>query len=74
MNFYDLLVLHTQFIMYFVLLGQSILYNAIYSFFDLSQPWESIDGIYEEELDVGWLTSVGYDGEVVATPKDSLEN
>jgi hypothetical protein len=74
MNFYDLLVLHTQFLMYFVLLGQSIVYNAIYSFLDLSRPWESLDRIHEEGLDVGWLASIGYDGEVLVTPKDSLEN
>jgi len=69
MNFHDLLVLHTQFLMYFVLLGQSILYNVIYSFLDLSQPWESLDRTYEEGLDVGCLTSIGYNGEVLATPK-----
>jgi len=29
---------------------------------------------YEEGLDVGWLTSIGYGGEVLVTPKDGLEN
>jgi hypothetical protein len=33
------------------------------SLLDLSQPWESLGGIYEEGLDVGWLISIGYDGE-----------
>jgi hypothetical protein len=73
MYFRDLLERHTQFLMYFVLLGQSILYIVIYSFLDLSWPLESLDRIYEEGLDVGWLTSIGYDGEVLATPKDRLE-
>jgi len=45
-----------------------------YSLLDLSRPWESLDRIYEEGLDVGWLTSIGYDGEVLLTPKDRLEN
>jgi hypothetical protein len=36
---------------------------------DLSRPWESLDRIYEEGIDVGWSTSSGYDGEVLATPK-----
>jgi hypothetical protein len=74
MNFHDLLVPHTQFLMYFVLLWQSFLYNVIYSFLNLSWPWESLDRIYEKGLDVGWLTIIGYYGEVLATPKDRLEN
>jgi len=45
-----------------------------YSLLDLSQPWESLDRIYEEELDVGWLTSIGYGGEVLVTHKDRLES
>ena len=44
-----------------------------WSFLDLSQPWESLDSIYEG-LDSGWSTSIGYDGEVLATPKDRLKN
>ena len=44
------------------------------SLLDLSRAWESVDRIYEEGLDVGWLTSVGYGGEVLGTPKDRLEN
>jgi hypothetical protein len=43
-------------------------------FLDLSQPWESLDRIYEEGLVVGWSTSIGYDGKVLAIPKDRLEN
>jgi hypothetical protein len=43
-------------------------------FLDLSWPWESLDRIYEEGLVVGWSTSIGYVGEVVAIPKDRLEN
>ena len=27
-----------------------------------------------EGLDVGWLTSIGYGGEVLVTPKDRLKN
>ena len=41
---------------------------------DLSRPWESLGRIYEEGLDVGWLTSTGYGGEVLVTPKDRLES
>jgi hypothetical protein len=41
---------------------------------DQSRPWESLDRIYEEELVVGWSTTIGYDGEVLAIPKDRLEN
>jgi len=41
---------------------------------DLSRPWESPDRIYEEGLDIGWLTSIAYDGEVLVKPKDRLEN
>jgi hypothetical protein len=43
-----------------------------WSFLDLSQPRESLDRIYEEGLNVGWSTSIGYNGEVLATPKDRL--
>jgi hypothetical protein len=35
---------------------------------------ESLDRIYEEGLDVGWLTSIGYGGKVLVTHKDRLEN
>jgi len=42
--------------------------------FDLSQPWESPDRMYEEGLDTGWLTSIEYGGEVLVTPKDRLES
>jgi len=45
-----------------------------YSLLDLSQPWGSLDRIYEEGLDVGWLTSIGYGGEVLVTPKDRLKS
>ena len=41
---------------------------------DLSRPWESPDRIYEEGLDIGWLTSSGYGGKVFVKPKDRLEN
>jgi hypothetical protein len=44
-----------------------------WGFLDLSRPWESLDRIYEG-LVVGWSTSIGYKGEVLATPKDRLEN
>jgi hypothetical protein len=45
-----------------------------WSFSDLSRPWESLDRIYKEGLDVGWSTIIGYDGEVLVTPEDRLEN
>jgi len=45
-----------------------------YTLSDLSRPWESLGRIYEEGLDVGWLTSIGYDGKVLVTPKDRLKN
>jgi len=45
-----------------------------WGFLDLSRPWESLDRIYEEGLVVGWSTSSGYDGKILATPKDRLEN
>jgi hypothetical protein len=31
-----------------------------------------LDRIYEEGLVFGWSTSIGYDGEVLAIPKDRL--
>jgi hypothetical protein len=43
-------------------------------FLDLSWPWESLGRIYEEGLDIGWLTSIGYGGEVLVTPIDRLES
>jgi len=36
---------------------------------DRSWFWEFVGRIYEEGLDVGWLTRIGYDGEVLAIPK-----
>jgi len=45
-----------------------------WDFLDLSRPWEPLDRIYEEGLVTGWSTSIGYDGKVLAIPKDSLEN
>jgi len=45
-----------------------------WSFLHLSRPGESLDRICEEGLVVGWLTSIGHDGEVLATPKERLEN
>ena len=44
------------------------------SLLDLSQPWESVGGIDEEGLAVGWLISIGYGGKVLVTPKDRLES
>jgi hypothetical protein len=41
---------------------------------DLRPPLESLKRIYEGVLDVGLLTSIGYGGEVLVTPKDRLEN
>jgi hypothetical protein len=41
---------------------------------DLSQPWESLDKIYKKVLVIGWLTSIGQDGEALAKPEDRLEN
>jgi hypothetical protein len=48
--------------------------TLFYSFLYMNRSWESLNRIYEEGLDVGLLTSIGYDGEVLATPKDRLEN
>ena len=45
-----------------------------YSLSDLSQPWESLGRIYEEGLDIGWLTSIEYGGKVLVTLKDRLES
>jgi hypothetical protein len=45
-----------------------------WGFLDLSWPWESLDRLYEEGLVVGWSTSIGYDGEILAIPKDRLKN
>jgi len=42
-------------------------------FWDLSRPWEFIDRIYEEELDFGCTTSIGYGGEVLVTPRQAQE-
>jgi len=47
---------------------------VFWGFLDLSRLWESLDRIYEEGLDIGWSSSIGHDGEVLATPKDRLEN
>jgi hypothetical protein len=47
---------------------------VFWDFSDLSQPWESLDRIYEEGLVVGWSTSIGYCGRVLATPKDKPKN
>jgi hypothetical protein len=44
------------------------------SLLDLSQPWESLGRIYKGGLNDGWLTRIGYGGEVLVTPKDRLEN
>jgi len=43
------------------------------SLLELSRPWEFLDRIYEETLDVGWLNSIGYGGEVLVTRKGRLE-
>ena len=48
--------------------------GLFYSLSDLSWPWESLGRIYEEELDICGLTSIGYVGDVLVTPKDRLEN
>jgi hypothetical protein len=42
------------------------------SLLDLSRPWESLGRIYG--LNVGWLSSTGYGGEVLVIPKDWIEN
>jgi len=41
---------------------------------DLTRPWESLGRIYKKGLDVGWLTSIGYGGNVLVTPKDRLKS
>jgi hypothetical protein len=40
--------------------------------FDPSLLWESLDRIYEEGLNVGWLTSIGHVGEVFVTAKERI--
>jgi hypothetical protein len=45
-----------------------------WGFLNLIQPWESVDRIYKEGLVIGWLTSIGYNGEDLAVPKDRLVN
>jgi hypothetical protein len=41
---------------------------------DLTRPWEFLSRIYKEGLDIGWLTSNAYGGEVFVTPKDRLQS
>jgi hypothetical protein len=48
--------------------------GSVLKFEDLSQPWESLGGIYEEGSDAGWLASTEYGGEDLLTPKDRLES
>ena len=48
--------------------------SLVWGFFNLSRPGESLDRTNEEGLVVGWLTSIAYGGEVLATPKDRLKN
>jgi hypothetical protein len=45
-----------------------------YIFSDLSRPWEFLGRIYEEGLDVGGSTSIGYGDVVLVTPKDKIES
>jgi hypothetical protein len=45
-----------------------------WSLLDMSRPCESLGRIYEEGLEVGWLTYIGYGGEVLVTPKERLES
>ena len=45
-----------------------------WGFLGLSRPRESLEGIHEKRLVVGWSTSIGYDGEALATPKDRHES
>jgi hypothetical protein len=40
----------------------------------MSQLWESLDKIYEEGLDAGWLTTTGHGGDVLVILKDRLKN
>ena len=42
--------------------------------FDLSRPFESIDGISIRRLNAGWITSIWQRGVVLVVPRDSLEN
>jgi hypothetical protein len=45
-----------------------------WGFLDLGESWESLDRMYKEGLIVGWATSIGYDGKILAIPKDRLKN
>jgi len=40
----------------------------------VSWPWESLERIYKEGLDIARLTGFGYGGEVLVTPEDRLQN
>jgi len=50
--------------------GSALLQSSL----ELSWPWESLGTIYEEGLVARWLTSIGYGGEFLITPKDRLQN
>jgi hypothetical protein len=41
---------------------------------NLGQPWESLGRIYEEGLELSWLTCIGYGGKVLVKLKDRFEN
>jgi hypothetical protein len=41
---------------------------------DLSRPLESLDETYNTSSIIGWLTSTGQDGEVLAIPRGRLGN
>jgi hypothetical protein len=48
--------------------------GCVLGFLEPEPAWESLDRRYDEGLVVGWSSFTGYDGEVVAIPKDRLEN
>jgi hypothetical protein len=44
----------------------------VWGSWDLSWPLGSVDETYKTSSIVGWLTSIGQDGEVLAIPKGRL--
>ena len=42
--------------------------------FDLSRPFESLDGISITRLNAWWITSIWQCGVVLVVPRDRLEN
>jgi len=61
---------------YEVMISPTILQGAalFWSFLDLSRSGEVSRQDIRRRIRLGWLTSIGYDGEILVTPKDRLKN